>query len=73
MSVSSLMALGTRAMFAASTALQTTGNNISNANTPGYSRQEAHFETAQGQYSGAGFVGRGVGVSTIAAVCTTSV
>ena len=34
-----LMALGTKAMFANYAALQTTGNNIANANTPGYSRQ----------------------------------
>ena len=33
---SSLLSIGARAMFANYAALQTTGNNIANANTPGY-------------------------------------
>ncbi|MCM3718467.1 flagellar hook-associated protein FlgK [Fictibacillus phosphorivorans] len=32
-----------RGMFTQQTALQTTGNNIANANTPGYSRQRVNF------------------------------
>ena len=65
MSGSALMALGTRALFANYAALQTTGNNISNANTKGYSRQTVELETAGGQYSGAGFFGKGVNVTTV--------
>ena len=42
--------------------LQTVGNNIANANTQGYSRQEVQLETAKGQYTGAGFFGNGVPV-----------
>jgi len=59
------MSLGTRAMAASYAQLHTTGNNIANANTPGYSRQTAQLATAGGQYTGAGFFGRGVDVSTV--------
>lgn len=62
---SALFNIGTRAMFASYAALQTTGNNISNANVKGYSRQTAELETATGQYTGAGFFGKGVTVSTV--------
>ncbi len=65
MSGSALMALGTKALFANYAALQTTGNNISNANTKGYSRQSVELETAGGQFSGAGFFGKGVNVQTV--------
>jgi flagellar hook-associated protein 1 FlgK len=63
--MSMLMQLGTRAMFAAYAQLQTTGQNISNANTPGYSRQQVSLGTAAGQYTGAGFFGRGVTVESV--------
>ena len=63
--MSSLMGLGTRAMFANMATLQSIGNNIANANTKGYSRQETQLETAGGQYTGSGFFGQGVNVTTI--------
>jgi flagellar hook-associated protein 1 FlgK len=66
MAGSALMNLGTRALFANYAALQTTGNNISNVNTRGYSRQSVQLETAGGQFSGAGFFGKGVNVTTVA-------
>jgi len=66
MSTSALLSLGTRAMFANYAALQTTGNNIANANTAGYSRQSVELETAGGQFTGAGFFGKGVNVTTVA-------
>jgi flagellar hook-associated protein 1 FlgK len=62
MSGSALMSLGTRAMFAASAGLQTTGHNIANANVPGYSRQTVETQTAAGQFTGAGFFGKGADV-----------
>jgi len=65
MGSSALMALGMRAMNANYAALQATGNNIANANTVGYSRQSAELETAGGQFTGAGFFGKGVNVATI--------
>ncbi|WP_280151248.1 flagellar hook-associated protein FlgK [Piscinibacter sp. XHJ-5] len=66
MAGSALMNLGTRALFANYAALQATGNNISNANTKGYSRQTVELESAGGQFSGAGFFGKGVNVTTVA-------
>ena len=65
MATSSLMTLGTQAIFAAYSQLQTTSNNIANANTPGYSRQSAQLATAGSAYNGSGYLGRGVTVSTI--------
>ena len=66
MSGTSLMTLGKQAVFAAYAQLQTTGNNIANANTPGYSRQSVQLQTAGSGYSSGGYIGRGVTVSTVA-------
>ncbi len=65
MATSSLMTLGTQAIYAAYAQLQTTSNNIANANTPGYSRQSAQLSTSGSAYSGTGYYGRGVTVTTI--------
>jgi flagellar hook-associated protein 1 FlgK len=65
MSASALFSLGTKAMAASYSALATTGHNISNANVKGYSRQQVELATAEGQFSGAGFYGKGVDVSTV--------
>jgi flagellar hook-associated protein 1 len=63
--VSPLMSLGIKAMSANYAALQVTGHNIANANVQGYSRQTADLATAQGQFTGAGFFGRGVDVTGV--------
>jgi flagellar hook-associated protein 1 FlgK len=60
-----LMSTGLRGMLANYAALQTTGHNIANASVEGYSRQRAEFATANGQFTGAGFFGRGVDVQTV--------
>lgn len=65
MGASPLMSLGVRAMAASYAALQTTGHNISNANVAGYSRQQVELVTTKGQFTGAGFFGKGVEVATI--------
>jgi flagellar hook-associated protein 1 FlgK len=65
MSGSTLLSIGTRAMFANYAALQTIGHNIANANTEGYSRQQVELATAQGQFTGAGFFGKGVDVVAV--------
>jgi flagellar hook-associated protein 1 FlgK len=65
MSAGSLLSIGTRAMFANYAALQTTGHNIANANVDGYSRQRVELATAPGQYTGAGFFGKGVDVASV--------
>jgi flagellar hook-associated protein 1 FlgK len=63
--MSTLLSLGARAMFASYAALQTSGHNIANANTPGYSRQQVELASSGGQQSGAGFFGRGVDVQSV--------
>lgn len=66
MSVSGLFNIGTSALQAAYVQLQTTGNNIANADTPGYSRQRVELAPTSQYFSGAGFIGRGVDVITVA-------
>jgi flagellar hook-associated protein 1 FlgK len=61
----SLLNVGARALLANQVALQTTGHNIANVSTAGYSRQTAHMATVQGQFTGNGYVGNGVNVETI--------
>ncbi|MDD5478607.1 flagellar hook-associated protein FlgK [Rhodoferax sp.] len=61
----SLLNVGARALMANQTVLQTTGNNIANVNTPGYSRQTVQLQTVESQYSGSGYIGKGVNVATI--------
>ncbi len=60
-----ILNIGTQALQANLIALQTVGNNIANVNTPGYSRQSVVMEAVQGQFSGGGYVGKGVAVQTI--------
>ena len=63
--MSGLLSIGKSAMFANYAALQTTGNNIANANTAGYSRQSVQLADAPGQFTGSGFFGKGVNVVTV--------
>lgn len=65
MTTTSLVGLGTAALYAANAQLLTTSNNIANAGTPGYSRQSVELATAGSAYSSAGYFGRGVDVSTV--------
>ncbi|QPF73146.1 flagellar hook-associated protein FlgK [Roseateles sp. DAIF2] len=65
MGTSALLSLGMKAMFANQAALQTIGQNIANANTPGYSRQLVNLTTPEGQFTGAGYFGKGVTVQTV--------
>ena len=52
-------------MLAFQRALEMTGHNIANANTPGYSRQVAEFGTRGGQDVGVGFIGGGTQITTV--------
>ena len=65
MSAFSLLSIGSRAMTANYVALQTTGNNIANANVEGYSRQRVELSTAASQFTGDGNIGRGVDVKAV--------
>lgn len=66
MSVSGLFSIGTSALQAAYSQLQTTGHNIANVDTPGYTRQRTELATTTPMFTGGGFVGRGVEVVTVA-------
>jgi flagellar hook-associated protein 1 FlgK len=62
---SGIFSIGTSSMTANQAVLDTISHNISNANTPGYSRQEVQLTTQNGIYTGSGFYGRGVKVVTV--------
>jgi flagellar hook-associated protein 1 FlgK len=50
---------------AAQAGLQTTGHNLANINTPNYSRQTTIQETNPAAFSGGGFMGTGVNVTSV--------
>ncbi|MGK9064344.1 flagellar hook-associated protein FlgK [Stutzerimonas chloritidismutans] len=54
-----LLNIGLSGLSASKTQLSITGHNISNVNTPGFSRQDASQATRTPQFSGAGYVGSG--------------
>lgn len=60
-----LINIGLTGVLGSQAVLNTTGNNITNANTPGYSRQEVQFDTQGGQNTGAGYIGSGVQVTDV--------
>lgn len=60
-----LINIGLTGILGHQSALNTTGNNITNANTPGYSRQEVQFETQAGGNAGAGYIGSGVQITDV--------
>ena len=57
--------IGTSALLSLQRAISTTGQNIANVNTEGYSRQRVIFEALDPQLRGAGFIGSGVGIAGI--------
>jgi flagellar hook-associated protein 1 FlgK len=57
--------LGLSGLAAAQAGLLTAGHNIANVNTPGYNRQEALFAARPGLFTGAGYMGQGVDVTTV--------
>ena len=63
--MSGLLDVGARALMANQVALQTAGHNISNVNVAGYSRQNVVLDPVQGQFTGGGYIGKGVSVTTV--------
>lgn len=57
--------IGTRALLAFKGGLATTGHNIANVNTEGYSRQRVEFTTETPSFIGAGHLGQGVKIGGI--------
>src|SRR5690606_35439699 len=69
MGLPDVMLTGRSGMMAAKTRIATSGHNITNANTEGFSRQRVHAETADPQDSiGKGVIGTGVRVDHIGRV-----
>lgn len=60
-----IFSIANSALAAAYTALRTTGNNIANANTPGYTRQVVQMVPQEGSFSGSTFMGQGVAVADV--------
>lgn len=65
MSLQSTLSIGVGALSAQSRGLQVTGQNIANANTPGYVREDILFSPTHPQRIGNLIVGRGVDVQAI--------
>jgi len=61
----SIFQIGVSGLNAAQYGLSTTSENISNASTPGYDTESAQTQEAAGQYTGSGFLGNGVDVTTV--------
>lgn len=59
------LSVGVSAINAAQVGLSTAQHNISNASTPGFHRQTISQSTNTPLYTGAGFIGQGVHVSTV--------
>jgi flagellar hook-associated protein 1 FlgK len=57
--------IGVSALISAQRVMSTTGHNIANANTDGYSRQRVELEARPAQGGGGLFIGRGVQVATV--------
>ncbi len=63
--MANVLGIGKSALAAAQLGLATTGHNIANATTPGYSRQIAVQAAAEGQLTGSGFMGQGTQVAAV--------
>lgn len=63
--MSGLLSIALSSMTAYKRALDITGNNLANINTPGYSRQYAHFAPRQGQFFAGSFIGSGVTIDHV--------
>ena len=62
---SSIFGTGVSALNSAQMGLATAEHNISNLNTPGFTRQQTVQEARKPQFTGAGYIGQGVEVGTV--------
>lgn len=65
MSGTDILGISTSALLAYQQALQTTGNNVANANTPGYSRERVNLTSNPSQPMSNYYLGSGVNVSGV--------
>ena len=63
--MSALLNIGIRSLMANQAVLQTTGHNIANVSTPGYSRQIVNLESVAGGRTALGYLGQGVNVASV--------
>lgn len=61
----SILNIGVTGLMTAQAGLTTTGHNISNAATPGFSRQQIVSSTNNPQYFGNGYLGQGANVESV--------
>ncbi|HEY4371395.1 MAG TPA: flagellar hook-associated protein FlgK [Burkholderiales bacterium] len=61
----SILSIGVSGLNAAQAGISTTSHNISNVNTPGYSRQQTVQTTNTPLFSGGGYFGQGVNVASV--------
>ncbi len=66
--IGSVLDIGKWGLFTSQTAIETTGNNIANVNTPGYSRRKVIIEEAPSIDFAPGQLGRGVRAKEIVRV-----
>lgn len=60
-----ILNVGARSLLVNQKILETVGNNIANVNTPGYSRQSVIVQNVDGQFTGGGYYGNGVDITTV--------
>jgi flagellar hook-associated protein 1 FlgK len=65
MSITSTLSIAAQALKAQQLAIQTTGHNLANAATPGYSRQRVDLVSAFPSFEGGVFLGQGVDVAGV--------
>lgn len=65
---SGIFGIAVTGLNAAQAGITTTQNNISNANTAGYRRQEVVYSAQQAQYTGVGYFGTGVSIDTVRSI-----
>src|SRR5690349_18929470 len=66
----SLINIGISGLNAQQAALATTGHNITNASTPGYSRQRVDIQAHAPQYTGSAYIGRGAMLASVGRVAS---
>lgn len=63
--MSDIFSIGLSGLQAAQLGLATSGQNISNSSTPGYTVEAPVYQEASGQYTGSGYIGGGVQTATV--------
>lgn len=63
-----ILGIGVSALLAFQRSLATTGHNISNVNTDGYSRQTVDLQTSNAQFASNGYIGTGVQIASVTRV-----